>query len=388
MGALDIFLASSDTTAASVEGAMSELIRNPKAMIEGTGRDQGSTRRRSGGRRKRPPLVVKEVLRLYPPAPLLLARECSEDCEVPTKTRVLVNVWANHREPRALGSAGDVPAEVLVPGELRRLQEKALPVPFLRRWEAKLSGPGAAAALGAGVWTWLRDTGYLEVLDERSSASSPSSSSPSSSAAAAANQPRRRPVSSDSAISASSAAAAPSSPASLRGDARRGGLRGALGRVGGSALVGVVRTLLAIAATNPIAKLAPEDFSGNTPPWTAGFLTSGGGGQASSYSWPAGPEQARMRIHENVKRYARNYACLWLIFFACTLYKMPLALLGLVSSLAIWEALRIGSSWWDLEERYPGLRFVLVRVAQLGEFSGCYFVADVYFVITCDAMGG
>ncbi|KAL4654960.1 hypothetical protein ACB092_01G417500 [Castanea dentata] len=105
----EIYLAGGETAATTLEWAMSELLRNPKVME----RAQAEVRKVLEGKRKIEytdiqkldyvKLVVKETLRLHPPA-TLIPRECRERCEIngydiTTKTKVIVNVWAIGRDP-------------------------------------------------------------------------------------------------------------------------------------------------------------------------------------------------------------------------------------------------------------------------------------------------
>ncbi|RDX98928.1 Cytochrome P450 71A9, partial [Mucuna pruriens] len=99
---VDIFVAGTDTAAATMIWIMSELIRNPKTMK----RAEEEVREVVKGKEMVEEIdlskllylksVVKETLRLHPPAPLLVPRETTESCrikgfEIPAKTRVLIN---------------------------------------------------------------------------------------------------------------------------------------------------------------------------------------------------------------------------------------------------------------------------------------------------------
>lgn len=184
--------------------------------------------------------------------------------------------------------------------------------------------------------TWLRDSGYLEVLDERTTTAATDPSPPPSSSATAALLQSMTPAPSAAAITVASAKSS------------------SFARI-----LSFFRTLAAVLTLNPFAMLTPDDLSGGTPSWTLAFI-----GGTGSYSWPAGPSQARMRVRENVRRYARNYAFLVVLFFACSLYQMPVSLLGVIASLVIWELLRFCGDLWELEQRRPVLRQALARLAQ------------------------
>ncbi|KAJ4825002.1 hypothetical protein Tsubulata_028180 [Turnera subulata] len=94
-----------------MEWAMSELIKNPSTMEKA----QNEVRQILGKKStieeadlremKYLKLVIKEVLRLHPPIPLLIGREAGVDLkiggyDIPAKTKVVVNEWAIARDPR------------------------------------------------------------------------------------------------------------------------------------------------------------------------------------------------------------------------------------------------------------------------------------------------
>ncbi|URD79154.1 cytochrome P450 [Musa troglodytarum] len=104
---VDMFGAGIHSSYVTLEYAMVELVLSPKAMrklqdeVRG---GEGMVREEELGGMVYLKAVIKEVLRLHPPVPLLLPRESLEDCQIqgysiPRKTRVFVNAWAVGRDP-------------------------------------------------------------------------------------------------------------------------------------------------------------------------------------------------------------------------------------------------------------------------------------------------
>lgn len=108
---MDAFIGGTTTSSVTLLWAMSELIKNPTVMKKA----QTEIRSLVGDKRRLVQvddlsklnylkMVVKETLRLHPPAPLLVPRETMDHVKVlgydiPAKTRIFVNVWAMGRDP-------------------------------------------------------------------------------------------------------------------------------------------------------------------------------------------------------------------------------------------------------------------------------------------------
>ncbi|KAK3006073.1 hypothetical protein RJ639_016305 [Escallonia herrerae] len=108
----DMFIAGTDTSSATLVWTMAELIRNPSAMnkaqnevrkvVKGKGNVEESDLTRFVYLKS----LVKESLRLHPPAPLLVPRETIESCkvlgyDVPAQTRVFISAMSIGRDPKS-----------------------------------------------------------------------------------------------------------------------------------------------------------------------------------------------------------------------------------------------------------------------------------------------
>ncbi|KAM0854142.1 hypothetical protein ACQ4PT_050600 [Festuca glaucescens] len=114
----DMFAAGTETTYVALEWAMSELIKNPTAMrklqdeVRNATASSGIAKADTLGSATTPYLkaVVKETLRLHPPVPLILPRECMHNTtvlgyHVAKGTRVFINAWAINRDPASWHAA-------------------------------------------------------------------------------------------------------------------------------------------------------------------------------------------------------------------------------------------------------------------------------------------
>ncbi|XP_062215626.1 premnaspirodiene oxygenase-like [Phragmites australis] len=110
---LDMFAGGTGTSGSAMEWGMSELVRNPAVMKKLQGQIREAFRGKAvvtegdlqASNLQYLKLVIKEALRLHPPAPLLVPRESIDVCElegytIPAKSRVVINAWAIGRDPK------------------------------------------------------------------------------------------------------------------------------------------------------------------------------------------------------------------------------------------------------------------------------------------------
>ncbi|KAJ0025007.1 hypothetical protein Pint_09105 [Pistacia integerrima] len=109
---MNVFVAGTDTSAATVVWAMTYLMKNPRIMkkvqeeIRSVVGNKGFVDEDDVQDLPYLKAVVKETMRLQPTVPFLVPRETIEKCiiegyEIPAKTLVLVNTWAIGRDPEA-----------------------------------------------------------------------------------------------------------------------------------------------------------------------------------------------------------------------------------------------------------------------------------------------
>ncbi|XP_026442035.1 cytochrome P450 71B34-like [Papaver somniferum] len=108
---MDLFLAGVETSAATLNWAMTELVRNPESMkkvqeeIRSYVGNKGKVEEADLDHFPYHKMVVKETLRLYTPLPLLLPRQSMHHCkihgyDVLPETRVFINAFAIARDPK------------------------------------------------------------------------------------------------------------------------------------------------------------------------------------------------------------------------------------------------------------------------------------------------
>ncbi|CAH8346081.1 unnamed protein product [Eruca vesicaria subsp. sativa] len=112
---LDIFLGGTTTTFTAVDWAMTHLIRHPESMkklqdeVRKNSRNNLFISEEEVENMKYLKAVIKEVLRLHPPGPILIPRQLSQDVKVKgydisAGTIVIINAWAIHRDTGKWGS--------------------------------------------------------------------------------------------------------------------------------------------------------------------------------------------------------------------------------------------------------------------------------------------
>ncbi|KAL2529616.1 Cytochrome [Forsythia ovata] len=150
---LVLFVAGTETSALTIEWAMSLLLDHPEALHrlrKEIDTNVGYGRLLNDSDLAKLPFlrcIVNETLRLYSPVPLLLPHCSSEDCsiggyKIPKDTILLVNAWAMHRDPKVWDEPERFKPERFEAIEVEREGFKFVPFGMGRR-----ACPGASMGL-------------------------------------------------------------------------------------------------------------------------------------------------------------------------------------------------------------------------------------------------
>ncbi|XWS75582.1 hypothetical protein CRYUN_Cryun01aG0103000 [Craigia yunnanensis] len=150
---LVMILAGTDTSAVTIEWAMSNLLNHPevlqraRAEIDSQIGQENLIDEADVSKLHYLQSIIFETLRLYPAAPLLIPHMPSSDCtiggyNVPRGAMVLVNAWAIHRDPKLWDDPTSFKPERFENGEkIREYSHKLMPFGIGRR-----ACPGASLA--------------------------------------------------------------------------------------------------------------------------------------------------------------------------------------------------------------------------------------------------
>ncbi|KAM7273968.1 hypothetical protein ACFE04_028632 [Oxalis oulophora] len=155
---LTMILAASDTTTVTLIWALSLLVNDPRTL----NKVQQELDTHVGRERKVKEsdmnnliylqAIIKETLRLYPAAPLLIPHKSTEDCivanyHVPANTQLHVNIWKIHRDPRIWTDPEEFHPERFLTGSSRDLDVRGQNFELLPFSSGRRMCPGVSFAL-------------------------------------------------------------------------------------------------------------------------------------------------------------------------------------------------------------------------------------------------
>lgn len=170
-----MLLAGTDTSAVTLEWAMSNLLNHPRILEKSRAEldDQVGQQKLMDepDLSKLPYLqnIISETLRLCPPAPLLVPHLSSDDCtisgyDMPRDTILLVNSWAIQRDPKLWSDAERFKPERFETKEVETTSYKLMPFGVGRR-----ACPGAGLAqrvVGLSLGSLIQCFEWKRISDE------------------------------------------------------------------------------------------------------------------------------------------------------------------------------------------------------------------------------